>query len=224
MSDSSGLPEKCRKCAKAPNQIVHRKCTFCQELEFYEYVLCDLNRCIQNPPDFNCHAFQPILKLTTKPSQRTSPDIAGDLKRGPRRESFLKLLRSDKIKYQRALFLQKLSRDPDGEYVELQYHFAWNVIERTPVFRSGKDYFDFVYDTFFKCGDLVGGSASLCWLSPDHVHVYVESDGAYSVEKIVREIKQYSGNAILSEFDTIKTMLAPREEIWDEAYFVETIG
>ena len=223
MPGSSEFPERCHKCTKSKNQILHRKCNFCQELEFDETVLCDLNRSVQNPHEFNCHAFQPVLKLT-KPSQEMISDISDDFKRRPRRQSFLKLLRSDKIKYQRALFLQKLLQEPDGEYFELQYHFAWNVIERRPVFRSGKDYFDFVYDTFSECSELVGGYATLCWLSPDHVHVYVESDVMHSAEGIVQEMKQYSGKAILSEFNNIKAMLEPGQEIWDEAYFVETIG
>jgi hypothetical protein len=39
-----------------------------------------------------------------------------------------------KIKYKKALALQKLERDSDGVYVELKYHFVWNIINRRPVF------------------------------------------------------------------------------------------
>ncbi|MBW1859201.1 MAG: transposase [Deltaproteobacteria bacterium] len=140
------------------------------------------------------------------------------------RQPLLKLLRSDKLKYERVLALQKLDRDPDGVFIELKHHLAWNVTHRRPVFSPSNSCFDFVHDTFLECGDLVGGFASLLWLAPDHIHVYVESDGEKSVEMIVRGLKQFSRNAIATQFPDIGDRDAPGLEIWDEAYFVETAG
>lgn len=223
MSVSSEPPAKCRECAKSAVSIIHGKCNFCRELEFHEEVLCHLNRCIQNPADFRCHAFHPILKVVS-PSKNKVPDLFGGPKDRLQRKFSMRLLRSDKIKYERALALQKLDRDPDGVFIEFKYHFAWNVIHRRPVFSPNNNIFDFVHNTFLECSKLVGGFVSLLWLAPDHVHLYVESDGENSVETMVREIKRFSNNAILGEFVDIKERLDAGNEIWDAAYFSETIG
>ena len=64
----------------------------------------------------------------------------------------------------------------------------------------------------------------LLYLAPDHVHLYMESDGEFSIEKVVNEIKRFSNNAVLEKFPLLKDKLGGDIEIWDEAYFVETIG
>lgn len=65
---------------------------------------------------------------------------------------------------------------------------------------------------------------SLLWLAPDHVHLYVNSDGERSVETIVQEIKRYSNKAILSGLIDIKERLNGRIDLWDVSYFSQTIG
>ena len=83
---------------------------------------------------------------------------------------------------------------------------------------------NFVHDTFLVCSERVGGFVDLLYLAPDHVHLYVESDGELSVEEMVHKIKRFSNNAILKEFPSVRDKLGGNTEIWDEAYFVETIG
>jgi len=139
------------------------------------------------------------------------------------KESIQKFLQSDKIKYQKALALQKLKDDPNGVFIDIKYHFAWNVIHRKPVFKPTNETFDFFYDTFLKCNDLVGAFVSLLWLAPDHVHLYVNSDGERSVETMVQEIKRYSNKAILSGLNDIKERLNGID-LWDVSYFSQTIG
>ena len=205
--------------------MIHGKCGFCQDLEFQENVLCHLNRCIQNPAVFECYAFQPALKLVGS-SDREIPSLPnGVIKDNSPQNGFQKLLDSDKIKYQRALALQRLGRDPDSVIIEIKYHFAWNVIYRKPVFaRPPANIFDFVSDTFSQCSEIIGGFVDLRWLAPDHLHLYVESDGSNSVETIAQEMKRVSAAAILAEFGDLKASLGAQKELWDKAYFVETIG
>ncbi len=74
------------------------------------------------------------------------------------------------------------------------------------------------------CSERVGGFVNLLCLAPDHVHLYVESDGELSVEEMVHRIKRFSNNAILEEFPSVRDKLGDDTETWDEAYFVETIG
>ena len=223
MSASNELPAKCIECNKSTVLRLHRKCRFCRDLEFQESVLCDLNRCIQSRSDFECHAFQPMLKLIG-PSKNKVPQFDDNSTREIKEKIFLNLLKSDKIKYERALALQKLVRDPDGVYVQFKYHFAWNVTHRISVFDPINNFFNFVHDTFFVCGERAGGFADLLYLAPDHIHLYVESDGELSIEKIVHRIKQFSNDAILEKFPLIRNKLSGDTEIWGEAYFTETIG
>lgn len=219
--DSVKMPPKCRHCAKSSGPNIHEKCIFCQNLEFDEAVLCHLNRCMQDPVEFTCYAFQPMLKLVGTIGQKAE-DLTEPPKEHPKRE--FNLLRSDRIKYKRALALQKLSRNPDDVFMELKYHFAWNVVYRRPVFMPISDFFDFVDETFMECGDLIGGFATLLYLASDHVHLHVESDGELSVEEMVQEMKQYSSDAILTEFSELKETFDQGSDIWDETYFAETVG
>ena len=223
MPSTNELPAKCMECNKSTVSRIHRKCRFCDDLEFEESVLCDLNRSVQVESDFECHAFQPILKLVG-PSKNKVPGIKNGSAKEIKIKSFLGLLQSDKIKYERALALQKLDRDPDGVYVRLKYHLSWNVSRRRVVFSSADEFIDFVHGTFLECSELTRGFVDLLYLSPDHVHLYMESGGELSIEKVVNEIKRFSNNAVLKKFPLLKDKLSGDIEIWDEAYFVETIG
>ncbi len=108
--------------------------------------------------------------------------------------------------------------------MNLVYHFAWNVTQRRAVFKEQKDCFDSVSDLYLRSSELIGGYAGVLWLAADHIHVYVESDGERSPEAMVHELKRLSREAILSEFQDIKAMLETGVALWDEAYFVETLG
>ncbi|MBW2573237.1 MAG: transposase [Deltaproteobacteria bacterium] len=192
-------------------------------MEFEESVLCDLNRCIQSRSNFECHAFQPILKLVG-PSKNKVPRFDDNSTKEIKEKFFLDLLNSDKIRYERALALQELARDPDGVYMQLKYHFVWNVSFRRAVFSPANNFFDFVSDTFLRCSEPAGGFVDLLYLAPDHIHLYAESDGEISIEEIVHRIKLFSNKAILEKFPLIRNKLSGDTEIWDEAYFTETIG
>lgn len=220
MSSCNHLPVKCLECAKSSKPFIHGRCRFCQDLSFEEEVLCYLNRSTQNPNFFECHAFQPLLKLVASSGQETHSELKAQLAK----ITIEKLLDSDKVKYQRALALQKLGRDPDDVMLEIKYHFAWNVIGRRPMFAEPAIAIDFVSDTITTCSDAVGGFATLLWLAPDHLHLYVESDGEVSPDNMAQKIKQSLEVPILERFPDL--IAAPQFErrLWDEAYFVETIG
>jgi REP element-mobilizing transposase RayT len=223
MSDSSELPPKCRECAKSETSKTHSDCDVCRELEFREAILCDLNRCIQGEADFQYHAFRQGLRLVGAPEKEMLGHDKGSavaVKRGFSKEVF----NSDKVKYERALALQKLSRDPDTVIVQLKYHFVWNVSHRMRVFIPANDFISFVHDAFLGCSEPAGGFVHLVYLAPDHVHVYVESDGERSVEDTVSDIKKVSAKTVLERFPSLQDMLGEGVGLWDDAYFVETMG
>jgi len=115
------LPMKCQECAKSSERfIIHGRCSLCQDLSFQAEVLCYLNRSTQNSSAFEFHAFQPLLKLTVSSGQQTRPKP----KAQPAEIILDKLFDSDKLKYERALALQKLAGDPEDVMLEIKHHFA----------------------------------------------------------------------------------------------------
>jgi REP element-mobilizing transposase RayT len=223
LNTSDNLPEKCFSCANNTASAVHKKCKFCLDLRISESLLCHLNRNVQAPDKFICQAFRQKLINANKPMAE-KPGIEISPADSSRADKIKELLNSDKAKYKKALAVQRLTRDPDGVYLDLKYHFAWNVMCRRAVFEKSADYFDFTSDLFLTCGDLVGGYAQLLWLAPDHVHIYVVSDGRDSVDTIIRKLKQQSGKAIIDHFPEVSKKLNPKNRLWDKAYFSETIG
>ncbi len=133
-------------------------------------------------------------------------------------------LKSDKIKYRKALALQKLEQDPDEIFVNLKYHLLWNTAHRKPVFKPTQKYFEDIFDLFLGFGELVGGLAALMWLAPDHIHIYVETNGERSFEAVVKKLKVASSKAIIQMVPDFKGEPGKGKGLWDKAYFLETIG
>ena len=220
------LPGICHGCAKSKGSSITERCDFCKKTDFPESILCDLNRSVQGADDFSCHSFAPLLEVASPiPVKSRNSDLSHDERQGSQRTlDFQKTLFSDKFKYERAFVLQKLNRDPDFISMNLKFHFAWNVSERRPLFFPENEYAGFVHETFIRCSDLVGGFSSLIWLAPDHVHVYVESDGMQSPETIQKRLKEFSRKEIMKEFPDLEGEVDSGVDLWDEAYFVETVG
>lgn len=223
MPDSNELPKVCLECVGLDNARIHKNCHVCHALGFRESILCDLNRSVQEIASFQCHAFRPALRLV-EALEKKMPGQDVSAEDIPERDSFKELFHSDKIKYERALALQKLSRDPDSVIVQLKYHSLWNVSHRTPVFAPVGDFIDVVHDTFMESSEAAQGFVNSLYLAPDHVHVYVESDGKRSVEDMVHDIKKVSTKAIREEFSSLQDILGEGVGLWDDAYFVETAG
>ena len=218
---SLNIPSKCKECSKLDSFRFHKKCDICQRLEIEEELFCDLNRAVQDQKSFKCSTFEPRLKVV---NSKTKPEVSADQQAKERiRDQYINLFNSDKIKYQRALALQKLERDPDTIFIQLKYHFAWNVRNRKPVFRSDDKIVEAAYKLFDESSEVVNDFVSLISLAPDHVHVLVESNGELSVEELVNRIKEFTNKGLNRECPELKESFE-NYSIWDGAYFVETIS
>jgi REP element-mobilizing transposase RayT len=154
----------------------------------------------------------------TKPaSHRDESVLARQLKR-------LEALHADKIPYRRALAQQQLARDPDAVIIELKFHYAWNVSNRRPLFANGTNTVGYLSDILLTASLPSVLHTGLLWLAPDHIHVYCESDGQDSPENIVRRLKHLSEQGLLAQFTDIAETLGVNGCLWDEGYFVETLG
>ena len=58
-------------------------------------------------------------------------------------------------------------------------------------------------------------------MMPDHVHLLIEVDPQYGINKAVRHIKGVSSHALRSEFPSLKSRLPT---LWTNSYFVSTVG
>ena len=218
-----GLPEICGKCAKTDTSSIHGSCEFCLDMRFCEEILCDLNRRAQSLKRFECFQFQPALRPVA-PSIIGIETLPEGQKDKARPDNFLALLNSDRLKYQRAFAVQRLQRNPDAVFLDLKYHILWNVPARKPVFAHPADDINILQDAFSTCTALVGGFVSVLWLAPDHMHVYVESDGENSIDTVVRKLKRVSETALNKNHSKQESFHKADRIIWDNAYFVETIG
>lgn len=56
---------------------------------------------------------------------------------------------------------------------------------------------------------------------PDHVHLLMEVDPQYGINKAVRHIKGVTSHALRTEFPSLKSRLPT---LWTTSYFVSTVG
>lgn len=58
-------------------------------------------------------------------------------------------------------------------------------------------------------------------IMPDHVHLLIEVDPQYGINKAVRHIKGVSSHVLRAEFPSLKSRLPT---LWTTSYFVSTVG
>ncbi len=58
-------------------------------------------------------------------------------------------------------------------------------------------------------------------IMPDHVHLLVECDPQFGINRLVRSIKGQSSRVLRQEFPSLKTRLPC---LWTNSYFVATVG
>ena len=58
-------------------------------------------------------------------------------------------------------------------------------------------------------------------IMPDHVHLLVEVDPQFGINRAVRSIKGFSSYTLRSEFPFLKSRLPT---LWTRSYFVSTVG
>ena len=56
---------------------------------------------------------------------------------------------------------------------------------------------------------------------PDHVHLLIEVDTQFGINRAIRSIKGFSSYTLRKEFPSLKTRLPT---LWTNSYFVSTVG
>ncbi len=220
------LPTKCQQCAKSRGTKVRTECRICADTDFERTVLCELHRAVQQEADaFECHAFAPVLSVAEANDVAVSPDVTSDLRKNPLATQLVvsKLMNSDKIKYQTALTLQKMTEDPEAIIIELKYHFARSVQGRRGIFRDLDKYSGVISEILTNVAMPSVRCAELLWLAPDHLHVYCDSDGENSVEDTELGLKQMLARGLMEKCPEVGHEFQSEGEIWEDSYFVETL-
>lgn len=217
MINNQNLSTKCQACFKLDRGNIVNNCQLCRDLSLHESVLCDLNRDTQSSgTDFVCNAYQPPLRLVSSEKMQ-GPNLADN------NHKQNELLLSDKTKYNIALNLQKLGRDPNHIYAVLKYHVVWNVYQREKSFPESQNLMESILPIFmnpFKQADTI---VLPLWIAPDHVHVYIETNMRVSIDKIIQKIKKATEHKLLRRLKDIAGSDS-KSPLWDDAYFVRTIG
>jgi REP element-mobilizing transposase RayT len=147
------------------------------------------------------------------PSKQVKPE---DIE-AQRKKRIQDMMQSDKSKYKNALALQKLNRDPDAVIIDLQYHLIWTVVNRKPLFKLENDV-EKGQVMLRQCAEENGGFFRLIKIAPDHVHLLLESDGKKPIDAVIKRFNKHVNKAMSHTFDEIGG------QIWNDAYFVETVG
>ena len=58
-------------------------------------------------------------------------------------------------------------------------------------------------------------------IMPDHVHLLIEVDPQFGINKAVRSIKGFSSHTLRKEYPSLKSRLPT---LWTNSYFVSTVG
>lgn len=73
---------------------------------------------------------------------------------------------------------------------------------------------------FQKCSEICAEIIEM-EIMPDHVHLLIEVDPQFGINRAVRSIKGFSSHALRTEFPELKSRLPT---LWTNSYFVSTVG
>ena len=71
-----------------------------------------------------------------------------------------------------------------------------------------------------KCSE-IGVDIIEMEIQPDHVHLLIEADPRYGVNKAIKSIKGYTSHMLRKEFAELTTKLPT---LWTNSYFISTVG
>jgi REP element-mobilizing transposase RayT len=206
------IPTLCQACYKHYRSTVVKVCSFCDDVQFPEQVLCDLVREGQSEKQpFRCAAFRPALSVVqhdqTK-ARHMEEDSADTVNMSP------------KDKWFQAYAVQQLSLNPDLIDFTIRYHVVLSTRQRTNVFAS--EHSETMADMVRQAAlPFEQTTVHVLWLASDHLHLYIDATPDYALDEIVHAIREYLEHAMTHLFPVLQPSNQP---VWERAYFAEGIG
>lgn len=100
-----------------------------------------------------------------------------------------------------------------------KYHVVWCSKYRRDVLVDGVD--ERLKNILKETADNVESEIIEMEIMPDHVHLLVEVDPQYGINKFIRHLKGTSSRILRSEFPWLKSRIP---SLWTNSYFVSTVG
>lgn len=100
-----------------------------------------------------------------------------------------------------------------------KYHVVWCPKYRRKVLVDGID--DRLKELIKSVCNEIGAELFELEVMPDHVHLLLEVDPQYGINKAIRHIKGVTSHTLRSEFPKLKSRLPT---LWTSSYFVSTVG
>ena len=100
-----------------------------------------------------------------------------------------------------------------------KYHVVWCPKYRRSVLVNKVD--ERLKSILYETANDVGAEILELEVKPDHVHLLVEIDPQYGINKLVRHLKGRSSNLLRKEFPSLKSRIP---SLWTNSYFVSTVG
>jgi putative transposase len=100
-----------------------------------------------------------------------------------------------------------------------KYHVVWCPKYRKPVLVG--DVAARLRALVMERASEIGADVLELEIMPDHVHMLVEIDPQFGINRAVRSIKGYSSRILRSEFRHLTTRIPA---LWTTSYFVSTVG
>ncbi|WP_090634945.1 IS200/IS605 family transposase [Neobacillus massiliamazoniensis] len=100
-----------------------------------------------------------------------------------------------------------------------KYHVVWCPKYRRNVLVEGVD--ERLKSILFEVANGVKAEIIELEVMPDHVHLLVEVDPQFGINKLVRHLKGVSSRILRKEFPWLKSRIP---SLWTNSYFVSTVG
>lgn len=100
-----------------------------------------------------------------------------------------------------------------------KYHVVWCPKYRRKALMNGIDLR--LKELLYKIAAEISADIIEMEVMPDHVHLLIEVDPQYGINKAVRHLKGQTSRVLRSEFPALKSRLPC---LWTNSYFVSTVG
>lgn len=100
-----------------------------------------------------------------------------------------------------------------------KYHIVWCPKYRRSVLVGQIEHR--LRELIMKTADEINAEIIDLEIMPDHVHLLIEVDPQYGINRAVRHIKGVSSHVLRTEFPSLKSRLPT---LWTNSYFVSTVG
>jgi REP element-mobilizing transposase RayT len=217
------IPERCNKCGVLKKKLPYKNCLVCNDLGVQESMLCELNRNPDNSGKFACYSFLPLLRLMGSTKGKTSEKLPIVQEKEYYFEEVLKL-HGDPCQGKKGSGCNCMHDSPGLNHANLKFHILITVDKRRKIFKNSDPFVGSICNILADCDDLAGGRAYLVWLAPEHIHLYLETNGDKSIDVIVSQLKQAVSDALKEQYQELADLFPSGALLWSNSYFVETIG